>query len=251
MTENIEKYNVLTDIKHLFNQQYNVDFHFSPSYKKNKKIISLYKDEINIPQDICIRVKEIEEQIMMLYSKKHHRTQFFNSLVHELLFFNKKYNFYYIDKLDLNLIKNNFSILKLYDNYANGIYVVNNTKCNIYFSHFDMTITRNTFRIITLLVIYNDNTIEIGDIVYNILYNVFEIQHHNIFKLPFSLKNINLSSFAWKDSFMFHPDKNELFIKCDSFTLNKIPNSYRYDGHIRLKINPSFMRKLKLSNLKN
>lgn len=250
-SEIIEKYNILADIKNIFNEQYNVDFHFSPSYKENKNKLSLYNDKTCIPQDKKTRIKEIEEQIKILYSENNYYSQFYNSLITELLYFNKKYQFYYIDKLDLNLIKNNFSILKLFDNYANGIYIVNNIKCNIYFSYFDLSLTRNTFRVITLLIIYNNNIIEIGDIVYNLFYNQFELENHNIFKAPFSLKNINLSSFAWKDSFVFHPNKNELFIKCDSFTLNKIPNPYRHDGHIRLKINPTLMRKLKLSNLKS
>jgi hypothetical protein len=149
--------------------------------------------------------------------------------------------------------RNWFRILKEYDSYGSSLIYDEEFKIaySIYNNYDDIAcINRDKLTIYTLFIIREDWVCEVGDVCYNIDKQQFYLNNYNTFYFPEELRKIPLDVFSGKAAFYYHPEINTVVLKCDDFTVTKIPSSIIHsNGYINLVYDKSLLRKIKIENI--
>lgn len=153
-----------------------------------------------------------------------------------------------------HLIRHNwFRFLKEYDSYGSSLLVDEESKMSFtIFNNYDEPpyINRDKLTLYTPFIIRQDWICEVGDICYNMETEKFYLKNYNTFYFPESLRKIPLDAFTGKAAFYYYPENNTVTLKCDNFTVTKIPPSIIHsNGYINLVYDKSLLRKIKLEKI--
>jgi hypothetical protein len=240
---------VVVDKNYEFRKLYNQDYitfyivhtlhrDYNPTIWKKENIDKILMDFSGLNDEVQPHQKEIDD----IYEN-----------IHEILI---KFGYLSFQScLDTYQIVNKhwFRLLKEYDSYGSSLLVDVETKMSFtIFNNYDDSayINRDKLTLYTPFIIRQDWICEVGDICYNMESQKFYLKNYNTFYFPEALRKIPLDAFTGKSAFYYHPEINTISLKCDNFSITKIPISINHsNGYINLVYDKCLLRKIKIENI--
>ena len=139
------------------------------------------------------------------------------------------------------------------DDYGTATMVTNDEqhkKFTIFHTDSDCKLKRNPNRVITLFIVYENHIAEVGDVYFDTKNIEYCLENYRLFTMPVELHPYKMEIFSGSNGFLYYPKDNIITLRMDLFSLSKLPKSMITDNtRVIIKINPNYMRKLKMNDI--